>query len=305
MNKLLLSLLAVGLVFSAPAAAVGTDDLPADTIWYLHADLAGMRASKSGGELYRWLQGEVFVEINEETGIDISRELDRVTAYSAEGPGVTVVLEGPVSKETQDKLMAIMAMHSDYDVRDHRNKTYFYAGDPDAKPDRGDPLGDLSEAAYVSFALKNKVVITSAEGQMQELLANGGRISGSGGHKGALFVLTADRSFVQAGLRTEHFSDDGDDWNSNILRNTEQAALLVAERGGLLAVEAQLKSRDARMAQSISSVVNGLIGLQAFNSDIDPGIRSLISNTKVSVADAVLSISTVIDPKALVAMLSD
>jgi hypothetical protein len=59
------------------------------------------------------------------------------------------------------------------------------------------------------------------------------------------------------------------------------------------------------MALSISSVINGLIGLQAFNSDIDPQIRTMISNTKVSVADAVLSISTVFDPALLVQLLSD
>lgn len=305
-NKAMFLFIAAALAYSLPAAAVDSDDLPADTIWYLHADLAGMRDRESGRDLYHWLEGEIFAEVEEETGIRIGRELDRITAFSAPGPGVTVVLEGPLSKETQDKLMAMVALRSGYDLREYRGQTYYFSGDSDARPNSDDPLGTLLEAAFFSFALKDRVLVSSSEGQMQELLKSGGRISGSGSHKGALFVLTADKSFVQAGLRAEHFSKDGDDgWNSNILRNTEQAALLVADRDGMLAVEAQLKSRDARMAQSISSVVNGLIGLQAFNSDIDPGIRSLISNTRVSVADAVLSISTVFNPAVLLELLAD
>lgn len=304
-HKVFLTLLAIALAYSSPVAAVDSDDLPGDTIWYLHADLAGMRSSESGRELYRWLDGEVFVEVNEETGIDIGRELERLTAYSAVGPGVTIVLEGALSQETKDKLMAMVALQGNFDPREHRGKAYFFAGDNDAEPNTGDLLGNLQDAAFFSFAVPNKVLVSSSEGQMQELLQSGGKIVGSGGHKGALFVMTADKSFVQAGMRAEHFATDDDDWNSNILRNTEQAALLVADRGGLLAVEAQLKSTDAMMARSISSVINGLIGLQAFNSDIDPQIRSMISNTKVSVADAVLSVSTVFDPALLVQLLSD
>ncbi len=305
-NKVLCAFLAVAFACGSQAYAVDSDDLPGDTVWYLHADLAGMRSSESGRELYRWLDGEVFVEVNEETGIDIGRELERVTAFSADGPGVTIVFEGTLSQETKDKLMAMVALQGKFDPREHDGKAYFFAGEDDAESNTSDPLGNLQEAAFFSFAVPNKVLVASSEGQMQELLRSGGKIVGSGGHKGALFVMTADKSFVQAGMRAEHFaSDDGDDWNSNILRNTEQAALLVADRGGLLAVEAQLKSTDEMMARSIGSVINGLIGLQAFNSDIDPQIRTMISNTKVSVADAVLSISTVFDPAMLVQLLSD
>ena len=305
-KKALLVFLALAFAYSAPVAAVDSDDLPGDTIWYLHADLAGMRDSETGRDLYRWLDGEVFAEVNEETGIDISRELERVTAFSAEGPGVTVVLDGTLSQETKDKLMAIAALQGNFDPREHDGKAYFFAGENDNLADTDDPFGNLAEAAFVSFALPNKVLVSSSEGQMRELLQSGGKIVGSSSLKGALFVMTADKSFVQAGMRAEHFaSDDDDNWNSNILRNTEQAALLVADRGGLLAVEAQLKSTDEMMARSISSVINGLIGLQAFNSEIDPQIRTMISNTKVNVADAVLSISTVIDPALLVQLLSD
>ncbi len=303
MNKFLLLLLALP---ALGAAAVADGDLPAGTTWYLHADLAGMRSADSGRELYRWLDGEVFVELNDEIGIDINREVDRVTAFAAPDGGVTIVVEGEVSKATRDKLMALVALEAGYDLRSHDGQDYFFAGDPDDEPDGRDPLGDLDDHAFFSFAVPGKLLVTSHEREMHRLIERRGRIAGGGSHSGALLVLSADSAFVQAGMRTDAIArEDGDGWDSNILRNTEEAALLVADRGGLLAVEARLKSRDPKLAQSLASVVSGLISLQAFNSELEPDLVAMINNTRVSVEDAVLNISTVFDPARLVELLDD
>ncbi|MDZ7644681.1 MAG: hypothetical protein U5K76_10930 [Woeseiaceae bacterium] len=262
--------------------------------------------NEAGRGLYSWLEDEVIVEINDELQIDLSRELERVTAYSSTAAGIVIVVEGPLEQATRERILALAGSESPVDARRHGGREYFFAGREPAKPATADPLGDLDSAAYFSFAVANRLLITSGEAQLRELLDNGGRIAGGGNHAGALFVLSADKNFVQAGLRAEHFADDSDDnWNSNILRNTEQAALLVADKGGMLAVEARLKSRDERMAQSIGSVVNGLIGLQVFNEDLDPQLRELIRNTRVEVTDAVLSISTVLDPDTLTDLLAN
>ena len=89
------------------------------------------------------------------------------------------------------------------------------------------------------------------------------------------------------------------------MRNTEQAALLVADESGMLAIAAQLVSTDANMAEAIGGIVNGLIGLQALNGDLDPEIKSLLRNTKVQVRDRVLEISTVLDPDVVVGVLEN
>ncbi|MGI9204643.1 MAG: hypothetical protein ACR2Q3_11560, partial [Woeseiaceae bacterium] len=86
-------------------------------------------------------------------------------------------------------------------------------------------------------------------------------------------------------------------------RNTEQAALLVSDASGMIAVEAQLVSTDPKMAQAIGGIINGLIGLQAFNSELGPEIQGLIRNTRVEVNDKMLSINTVIDPDLVVSVL--
>ena len=81
--------------------------------------------------------------------------------------------------------------------------------------------------------------------------------------------------------------------------------MLLADKDGMIAIEAQLVSTDPKMAEAIGGIVNGLISLQALNSDLDPEIQDLIRNTRVEVQDNTLSINTVIDPEVVAAVLDD
>jgi len=301
------------LLFGLPlhgGAAVSADDLPGDTVWYLYADLDLMRTAESGKGFSEWFDAEIAADIHEETGIDLSSEVDSITAYSDASNGTVILIDGPVTKEMQDKLLALAAMRGYVDTREYDGKTYYFVGDEDDSggSDR-DPFDDLGDSTYFSFGIANKAIIASSENQLKAMLDNGGRIVGSRSHDGALFVLTADMSFVQAGLRTNSLADededDDDGWGSNILRNTEQAAILIAERSGQIAIEAQLKSKDPKIAASIGGIINGLISLQAFNSELGPEVQSLIENTRVEVNGNVLTINTVIDPALVAGMLND
>ena len=144
---------------------------------------------------------------------------------------------------------------------------------------------------------------------MHDLLDGDGEVSGAGSHDGALLVLSANQTLVQAGFNTEGIEDvegyDDDDWESNIMRNTQEAALLMADEDGRIAIEAQLVSTDPKMAEAIGGIVNGLIALQAFNDDLGPEFQNLIRTTKVEVNESVLKISTVLDPDLMVLILDD
>jgi len=294
------------LLFCVPltaASGVTVTDFPGNTLWYAHADLKQMRSADSGKDLYNWLDGEVFTEIHEEIGIDVSKETDRITAFADSEHGSVIIVEGPVSKESQDKVLALAAVETELNLLKSGGKSYYQFGDADEED--GTDLDALEDGGYFSFAIKNKVIVTSTEEQMKTLLGSNGKLPGMGNHANALFVLTADKSLVQAGLRTDELADDDDDWDSNILRNTKQAALLIADSDGKIVIEAQLVSSEPEMAQSLGGIINGLIALQAFNDDLDPEILSLIQNTKVEVKDSTLSINTVIDPAVVVTILKD
>ena len=288
-------------------AGLKNENFPGGAVWYLHADLKQMRASESGSPLYQWLHGEVFVEIHDELGIDINRETDWITAYSRPDTGTVVMVGGNMTKESQDKLLAVVSAENELDIREHRDRTYYHVGDLAASEEQEDsPLEALADSAFFSFAVKGKLLVASNEDQLKALIDNGGKVAGSESHEGALLVLTADKSFVQAGLKTDQLGDDDDhDWNSNIIRNTEQAAVMLSDMDGMIAVEAKLVSADPLLTQSIGGIVNGLISLQAFNDELDPDIRVLLQNTKIDVNEKVLTISTVIDPKVALAVLDD
>jgi len=310
-TRFLLFLLAIGLPITV-YAGVTADDLPEGTLWYLHADLEQMRDSASGRDLYDWLDGEIFMEIYEEVGINIDKETDSITAFSHSDSGTVILLKGDMRKSTQQELLRLARDEAELTEHEFKGKEYYFvrgdqshSGDDESDGSRGrEPLRDLEDGAYFSFAVKNKLLITGSRDQMTDLLANNGKVAGGGSHNGALFVLTADRAFVQAGLDTNQLDDD-DSWNSKIIRNTEMAALTIAAVEDMISIEAQLVSKDPAMAQSLGGIANGLIGLQAFNSELDPDIQSLIANTRIDVMENVLSISTVITPDVIVNVLND
>lgn len=308
------------LLFSFPlqsGAAVSADDLPGDTIWYMHADLDQLRTADSGKGIAAWIDSEVGAELREETGIDLSSEVNSITAFSDASNGTVIVIDGPITEKTQEKLVAMAVLKGDIETRKYDGRTYYLANDErhssadddedDEDDNDNDPFQDLEDSQFFTFAVPNKAIITSSENQLKAMLDNGGRIVGSQSTNGALFVLTADVNFVQAGLRANDLANqhDSGDWESNILRNTEQAAILIAEQDGQIAFEGQLKSKDPTMANSIAGIINGLIALQAFNSELSPELKGLIQNTKVKVDGNLLTINTVIDPDLIVSVLSD
>jgi len=278
--------LVIFFLFAAPAAALsalGPGDLPDTSKWYFHADFKEMRATEAGQHLYGWLQKEVFEDVREDAGVDLDKEADYLTAFATEDDGLVVIIEGDISQDTEVKVMAMGAANGSLDKFGSGNKTFFHIKDDDIDIDDGNieiDMDSFDDGAFFSFAIENKLLVT--------------------GEKGQLFVLSAERNLMQAGARTDEFDDDGD-WDSNILRNTQQVALLIADQAGKIAIEAQLVTTEAEMAESLASIVRGLISLQVFNDDMDPDIANFLQNTDVDVDGNKLTISVALDPEVVVA----
>jgi len=309
-----LKLVFVGLLLAVPVMAIAdAEDVPGSAVWYLHVDLEQMRKDGPGQGVYAWLQDEALAEIKDEAGIDVDKELDRLTAFSLADAGPVVLFEGSISQETRDKVMTLIAAGGDLTPIKASGKAYYhFAGD-----DNGDSLrfseGDieidiesLEDEAWISLALKNKILITGTEEQMQALLANNGEIAGRNRHDGALLILNAEKALLQAGMNSTAMGDDADsDWESNILRNTEQVAFLMAAAADKLALEARLVTTEPEMAESLASVVRGLVSLMAFSDDMDAEAVAVLQGTKVEASGNSLSISLALDPDLVVRTLSE
>jgi len=303
-----LKLLAVLLLLGIPALAYADmSEIPASATWYFHTDFDAMRDGKASRDLYAWLDSEVFEEIRQETGIDLGREVQQLTAFSATGEGPVILFEGKFSQDTRDKIITIAAADGELQTFKSSGKVYYlFDGNGDGA-DVGNidiDIESLEDEAYVSVALKDKILVTNTQDQMKKLLASNGKIDSGKKEKNALLVLRAERSLVQAGVNANELDGDND-WNSNILRNTKQVTVLMADLGERLGIEAQLMASEPDMANSLASIVRGLISLQAFNDDIEPEVASILQSTKVDVAGSTLTISLTLDPDTVVSALED
>ena len=101
-------------------------------------------------------------------------------------------------------------------------------------------------------------------------------------------------------MDTNDFADHSG-WDSNIINNTEQLALLIADEAGMIAIKAQLVAAEQQMVESLASIVRGLIALQAFNDEIDPEISQFLRNTNVDVEGSTLTLKVALDPETVIA----
>ncbi len=299
--------LLLSFLFMAPVAAlsaISADDLPGASKWYFHADFEQMRSSEAGQHLYAWLQEEVFEDIREDAGFDLDKEADSLTAFATEADGTVIVIEGNISQQTEDKIVAMGASSVSMDRYGSGNKAFYHIKDDDDVEFDGDNIDidvdTFDNGVYLSFAVRNKLIVTSTREKMEQLLDNKGRIAVAGAEKGQLFVLSAERGLIQAGAHTAGLDGNGN-WDSNILRNTKHAAVLVADKKGKISIEAQLVTAEPEMAESLASIVRGLISLQVFNDDMDPEVSSFLQNTNVDVDDTKLTIRVALDPEVVVA----
>jgi len=137
MRKFMLLVAMLGLGVPGMATA-DVDGIPDSATWYFHADFDAMRDGKSSRGIYDWLNAEVFEEIRGEVGIDFDQEARRLTAFSNAGEGPVILLDGKISQDTKDKIMAIAAADGELETFKSSGKAYyFFDGDGDGA-DTGD-----------------------------------------------------------------------------------------------------------------------------------------------------------------------
>ncbi len=287
------------LVPTVGLAGLSDGELPAAR-WYVHVDLEEMRSSEAGKPLYEWLYKEVISEIREEAGFDADAEADTITALATLDGGLIVSMEGNFSQTTQDRLVALGAMSDEFDQYEHKNKTYYRIENDDIDHDSDITVEDL----YYSVALKNRIVAASSEATLKEMLDNRGKIPSNYDAGDALVVLTAKKNLVQAGMDADSLGVDSN-WDSNVLRNAQEIAVLLADKGGKLAIEAQLVAEEAEVANSLASIVRGLISLQIFDEDMDPEISALLQSTTVDVDGVNLHVGVSLDSDMVISVLDD
>ena len=288
-----------------PNAGVAELSVPGNSTWYFHADFDAMRSSDAGRPLYGWLQREVFDDVREDSGFDLDKEADTITAFSGQDTGAVVLVDGDISQATKDKLLALAATTEELQTHEHRGNAFYFAR-KDLGEDANIEIDSFEGGVYFSFALRNRLLATSTREQMQALLDNNGKLPQRKTDRGALVVLTAEKGLIQAGMQAEQVEiEGGEGWQSNVLRNTEQVALMIADLAGKLGIETRLIAKQPEMAESLASIVRGLISLTMFSDEMDPELAKFLQGTSVEVDGSALKIRMSVDAESLVAALDE
>lgn len=291
MFKRLLTGLALLSLALAPARAALTEAmLPADAVWYVHVDVEQMRNTPVGQRIYQFLDKEIFTEVRSDTGVDLDRELHTLTAFSRGEDDATVVLEGPLSQPTRDKLLAALEGAGNLSTGTTGGLDYYQVDELEMKDDNVNISGD---SFFVSFDRPGGIVLSSSLDGLTRGLS--GPTAPAGGR--ALLVLRADRSLMQAGIDADALGEDM--FDSGLLREARQVAVVLADNNGLADLTVQITSDDPRTTNALASIVRGLIGLQSLSTDIEPEISNLLSSVRVDTDSAGLTLSVQVDPDLL------
>ncbi|MFK8051570.1 MAG: hypothetical protein AB8F65_01250 [Woeseiaceae bacterium] len=294
MKYLAISLL---LLIAAPGySEISKTELPADSHWYLHVDLDAMRTSGSGRQLYQWVNEEIFDDVRDDTGFDPDTEVSDITLYSAGTDHATLVVRGDLRQASQDKLIAVLAAKSEFEVEKQGRFNFYRIKDIDIE---NDELQIDQDELFVSFDRKNTWIFSTQMNSLLSVLSGKQAMAKQDGD--ALLVLSAKKPSVQAGVDSEGF---GERFSSGVLRNARQLAFRLSDDSGNADIELRITARDAQTSNALASIVRGLIGLQALSSDVDNEIGPLLNALKVESDAEGLSLRLNIAPESIVEILN-
>jgi hypothetical protein len=259
-----------------------------------------MRDTSVGRQIYDWLSKKILEELREDTGFDADNELDAVTAFSDDAGIGTLILEGDISQDSRDKLLAAIEMGADLSTGAAGNRDYYEIREVDI--DKGDLVIE-GDTLYMSFARRNAVVVsTTLDGMKRALNAKPRRNRGK-----ALLVLAADKSLMQAGVDTValgHGNGRGP-WNSGLLREAREVAFVLSDRGGDADMAVRITANDPRTTDSLAAIVRGLVGLQALAEDQDPNVTRLLSSLQIETDSAGMTLALRVAPDVLRAVIDN
>lgn len=292
------------LIVTGANADIADSDLPTDVSWYAHADLKEMKSSVTGRYILDFLEKEVFSELRNETGIDLSDDLEAAMIFGGQGAqDGSVVLFGKISDKNRTKMQALMEIYGEYDRETSKGVELFSINKRDADQASDDKSDMFSESrtTYLAFGKRGQTMISQSRSQIDAFTKEGGRVARGENPQqaGKLLVLKASNGLVKAGMNAGAGVADGEHWNSQILQHMDQVGLVLADRSGNAALDIQLVTKKPELAESIKNILQGLIAIKALDQDEDPKLMAILRSVKLESSGAMIRASAEMDPEVL------
>ncbi len=304
MKHVLFAFLSIAMLEPRPAGAVDVEALEGSS-WYLHIDFDMMKKTEAGKGIYAWMEKEVLSDIKDETELDLRGKLERLTAFGESEDDAVFELEGRFDAANRKQMLAMASKRAK--KKTHGGKAYYQVEKDTFRSDDGEVKIDIDSDWYLTFALEDRIVIAQSEKRMRRVLDSNGALPTRGGATGSIFVLSSEKRLMQAGADAQRIReiDPDEKWDSNILKNTKKVGLLVADQDGKLAIDLRLEASEPTMARSLRNIVLGLIGLSAFNDDMDPKLAEILRSTNVTLEENVLRLRIAAAPQTFIELVED
>ena len=297
MKKLIAATL-IMLVSAGAVAAPVTPPIGEDANWYVHVNLEEMRATPSGQALYAWVDDEIIADLEDEFGVEAADSLQAVTVFgrSAGHAEMAVILHGALPSSVRESILAEL---DDYarPQQDHGSEYYHITSEDE---DGGNKKTVFEGGLYLSFGEGSQTLVTASRELLDEFLAAGGRLEG--GRPTELLIIQADRPLLQGGLDAAAGDLGNGPWESEMFRNVQTLALVIADAGGLLDIRAQLVATDSNRAVAIANIVRGVVSLGVMAED-EPELMEILGALTVETREALVDLSLRIEAGRLVEFL--
>ncbi len=94
MNRMTKSIVGCALLLATALINTAVAQVPSasDSTWYVHVNLAEMRASTAGQFMYQWVEDEIISDVEDELEIEVSDYLDGISVFGTGAEQVPVIL---------------------------------------------------------------------------------------------------------------------------------------------------------------------------------------------------------------------
>ncbi|MEO0366547.1 MAG: hypothetical protein AAF265_13785 [Pseudomonadota bacterium] len=278
---------------SLPAAAeVSNRDIPPDALWYINIDMESLRTSKPGQVILDWVDDEVVDDMEKEFDFDAGEDLDRLFFHgNAEGSFSARIL-GTLSDATRAHMLSEMLKNTDATLKNDGWGEYYViddAGD-EIEFDNGDMSLD-TDTIYVSLATGDGLFIASSAERLEA------EIRGIRGGNANVLVLDGRRPFLQIGVNADELDESQQfDFDSDLLRQTSQVALMIGSVGDSLDFHTRITATDPEVTDSMANIVRGLISLRMLSNEMPEAVGSIIDKLNVDSDSGGMSIRLQVTP---------
>lgn len=286
------------------AAPLRRAQVAADARWVLHLDLDSFRATQVGDSI---VKGRLERDMNR-----IRADLKTYLGFDFDWTQIGGLTAYGVDFETRRHPAGVLLLETSLDVRSALETAV--AKQAEAGVDGN--VQRVEGAAVPTYQIRREFFVAVPPGKpvvlakKRDLLDKGlavleGRVANLASSQAFLGFPATPPSFVFLGM-AEGFADNAAQLpQARVFKNAEAGQVILGEVGSRVFLTVNLRARSAEAAAQMQQVTQGLLALGSLNQSDNRDLMTLIQATKVTVNDAVVTLTVELPVPTIVQKIQD